>query len=128
MFKTFCNKKLNFDFSSLQGFTNISKLKHLEELSVNECNITDAALKEVSLLSRLKKLNSSRCTRITDIGILYISRLKLLRELNLVWCTSLTSVCVEYIKDMESLVSLDIRKCNIVDVGYFLHTNVEIWC
>ncbi|XP_015117813.1 jmjC domain-containing histone demethylation protein 1 [Diachasma alloeum] len=92
-----------------------SRLKHLKNLSLAGCDITDVALRYIAQhLPHLEILDLSSCGRVTDAGVAQISTppalaIANLVSLNLSNCRLLTETSLEHLTRCEALKRLDLR-------------------
>ena len=116
---TICQDQLGASSTNINNrcFDYIAAAKHLKELQVRSCDITDEALKGIARLPRLESLSLILCHGISDIGIYYISHLQCLRRLLLSYCEGLTDLALWYIGKLPLLEELDMSCPAFTDAG-----------
>jgi hypothetical protein len=68
---------------SNEGLDVLCLFKHLTDLNLSSCSITDTGLADIVKIDRLTRLNLAYCNRITDKGVRTLSRLRRLVYLDL---------------------------------------------
>lgn len=107
---SYLDSPFTFSINSIIGM-----LTNLKELDLNDNNITDNILVQISELNSLHTLNLSGCTKITKFGFQHLSNLKL-KSINL---SSLANGYVlEYVSSIETLEKLSITGRNIRDENF----------
>lgn len=87
-----------------------SRLKHLKNLSLAGCDLTDRGVKYiVQQLSDLETLDLSSIGRLTDSGVAHLTSLSNLASLNLANCKLLTETTLDHLAKCEALKRLDLR-------------------
>ena len=86
-----CRKLVNLNLSENRkitddGIEGLRALGQLRELNLSSCDITNEAIQSLASLSMLENLNLSYCHRITDAGMKYIPDLRRLKFLDLQGC------------------------------------------
>eukprot|EP01023_Acetabularia_acetabulum_P057341 TRINITY_DN6678_c0_g1_i4.p2 TRINITY_DN6678_c0_g1~~TRINITY_DN6678_c0_g1_i4.p2 ORF type:complete len:543 (-),score=45.15 TRINITY_DN6678_c0_g1_i4:668-2296(-) len=97
----------------------VAYFSNVETLNLHFCrNVTDAELKNLSLLQNLKKLNLKRCKEITDAGIGYLGNCTNLIFLSVARCNNVGNEGVRSIsKNNQNLQYLNIKKLYKLDSG-----------
>merc|ERR1712168_676477 len=116
---------LNWSLVDDSCFTYISKAKHLKELQLIYCNITDEAMKVVGKLALLEELNLNSNEDITDNGIYHVSQLEHLRSLLVSDCKGLTDTSLRYIGNLLLLEELDMSYTPFTDDGLMYLSNLK---
>lgn len=93
----------------------LKKFKHLESLSCNSKNLTDAGLSRLKELTQLRKLTISS-PRITNAGLIDLLEFESLQSLNLS-DTSISDSGMRTISRMKHLRELDLSSTDISDAG-----------
>ena len=97
-------------------FSNLSKLKdNLVWLQLSNTGVTDASLKQLSSLSKLRKLNLSK-NQISSQGVKAIANLKNLEYLNL-YQTNVTDDVIATLKGLPSLKKVYLWNTKITNQG-----------
>lgn len=86
-----CEKLVNLNLSenrkiSDDGIEGLQALSQLRELNLSSCDITNESIPSLVPLSLLENLNLSYCHRITDAGMKHIPDLRRLKYLDLQGC------------------------------------------
>ena len=68
-------------------------------------------------LTKLEKLDLSRCDQITDAGLVHLKGLTNLEKLDLSYCYQLTDAGLAHLKGLTNLEKLDLSWCDITDAG-----------
>lgn len=93
----------------------LKKLPYLIQLSLNNTQITDAALERLGELTQLQFL-SLAVNHITDAGLIHIERLTQLKELTLV-NTRITDAGLEHLKGLSNLQFICLWQTQVTDEG-----------
>lgn len=87
-----------------------SRLKHLKNLSLAGCDISDGGVKYiVQYLLDLETLDLSSHGRLTDAGVAHLASLTNLTSLNLSNCKLLTEITLDHLTKCKALKCLDLR-------------------
>lgn len=87
-----------------------SRLKHLKNLSLAGCDLTDRGVRYVvQNLSDLETLDLSSIGRLTDSGVAHLTSLPNLTSLNLANCKLLTETSLDHLSRCKVLKRLDLR-------------------
>ncbi|XP_012063004.1 PREDICTED: jmjC domain-containing histone demethylation protein 1 [Atta cephalotes] len=87
-----------------------SRLKHLKNLSLAGCDLTDRGVRYiVQQLSDLETLDLSSIGRLTDSGVAHLTSLSNLASLNLANCKLLTETTLDHLAKCKALKRLDLR-------------------
>jgi len=87
-----------------------SRLKHLKNLSLAGCDISDEGVKYlVQYLPDLETLDLSSHGRLTDAGVAHLASLTHLMSLNLSNCKLLTEITLDHLTNCKTLKCLDLR-------------------
>ena len=94
----------------------LARLDCLEEVAISGAPITDAGLKHLANLKKLRTLHLWETTGITDAGIAHLSSLTKLQTLALYRC-SITDASLVHLRTMENLEMLDLNKTGVMGPG-----------
>ena len=98
------------------GLKEVAKLQKLKQLNLTFCNqITDAGLKEVAKLQQLEVLNLTN-TEITDAGLKELAKLQKLRHLSLN-NTQITDAGLKDVAKLQKLKQLNFRNTKVTKAG-----------
>ncbi|CAL1689146.1 unnamed protein product [Lasius platythorax] len=87
-----------------------SRLKHLKNLSLAGCDLTDRGVKYIiQHLPDLETLDLSSIGRLTDSGVAQLTSLPNLASLNLANCRLLTETTLDHLTRCKALKRLDLR-------------------
>lgn len=87
-----------------------SRLKHLKNLSLAGCDISDDGIKYiVQYLPDLETLDLSSHGRLTDAGVAHLASLTTLTSVNLSNCKLLTETTLDHLTKCKTLKRLDLR-------------------
>lgn len=87
-----------------------SRLKHLKNLSLAGCDLTDRGVKYmIQYLSDLEILDLSSIGRLSDSGVAQLTSLPNLTSLNLANCKLLTETTLDHLTRCKALKRLDLR-------------------
>jgi hypothetical protein len=88
------------------GLFAVGGLTALTHLYLNNCNVTDAVLRELRGLTELSELYLGRCTLVTDVGVRELRDLTALRTLSLSFCTHVTDAGLQHLMSLTALSEL----------------------
>ena len=95
----------------------LSGLKNLTELNLDNTKITDVGLKGLAELTNLNTLSLQHCDAITNAGLKELCGLQNLIDLNLQLCTQITDVGARDLKSIKMLKMINIVGTAISDAG-----------
>jgi Leucine Rich Repeat (LRR) protein len=96
-----------------KGIKSLSRLKNLECLNLEGCEITDSWLRHLGGLSKLEDLNLSGCEEITGGGLAHLKTLSNLISLDLSSCDGITDEGLPHLSGFEHLTHLNLAGCPI---------------
>ena len=94
----------------------ISEAQNLESVKVLQCDITDAGLKHLRDLTKLKELDLGVCYKVTDEGIKHLAKLDRLEVLTL-GHTKVTGKTFGLLKKLGRLRELSLQGSRFTDEG-----------
>jgi F-box/leucine-rich repeat protein 14 len=98
----------------VDGLSGLSGLRHLQSLTIIECNLPDAGMILISKMNELKSLNLSSCSTMTNAKIGYLSTMTGLTSLNLSCICQMTDVTIQSLSALTGLHSLNIHFCPLI--------------
>ena len=87
------------------GLKELASLKNLTSLEMSGVPVTDAGLKHLTGLKKLKNLGLFGCRQVTDAGVKELTKLETLTDLNL-GATGLTDVGMKHLTALKNLTFL----------------------
>jgi hypothetical protein len=99
------------------GLFAVGGLIALTYLSLGECNVTDAVLRELRGLTELSTLHLNRCTLVTDVGVRELRDLTALRTLSLRPCTHVTDAGLQHLMSLTALCVLYLDGTSTTQAG-----------
>jgi F-box/leucine-rich repeat protein 14 len=99
------------------GLFAVGGLIALTYLSLSECNVTDAVLRELRGLTELSRLYLGSCTLLTDVGVRELRDLTALRTLSLSGCSHVTDAGLRHLMFLTVLSKLYLRGTSTTRAG-----------
>ena len=99
------------------GLRAVGGLTALTGLDLDNCNVTDAVLRELRDLTSLSELCLRGCTLVTDVGVRELRDLTALTTLSLVHCTHVTDAGLQHLKSLTALSYLYLHGTSTTQPG-----------
>jgi hypothetical protein len=99
------------------GLLAVGGLTALTYLILNNCNVTDAVLRELRGLTELSELYLFGCTLVTDVGVRELRDLTALRTFGLIGCTHVTDAGLQHLMSLTALSKLFLHGTSTTQAG-----------